>query len=234
MPFAISVASAANTAARAKLDPRFRGLRARLLVMALLYLGPLLRSFERYLWRLRGTREVERIDTPRPKANEVSWLRRRFELALWSEAGQEKNQLLHELMSFLAVRKYRISVDSGWNDWDIEVSRGFWTSARIEVAVENHTGAKRLFRVRTSLHTALVGFWALAACALVAVLGVALNIPELARMGLVLALLDAASLAVQSLRLGRLLFRVMSIVARRLELGPVSDRRKDEKRREAA
>ncbi|MFO1200956.1 MAG: hypothetical protein U1E86_28745 [Burkholderiaceae bacterium] len=41
IPFAISAASAANTAARAKLDPRFSGLRARLLVMALLYLGPL-------------------------------------------------------------------------------------------------------------------------------------------------------------------------------------------------
>jgi hypothetical protein len=52
-------------------------------------------------------------------------------------------------------------------------------------------------------------------------------------MGLVLAVLDAASLVVQSLRLGRLLFRVMSVVARRLELGPVADKRQD-KRKDAA
>jgi len=221
IPFAISVASAANTAARAKLDPRFRGPRARLLVMALLYLGPLLRSFERYLWRLRGTRDVERIDTGRLKASEISWFKWRFELALWSESAHEKNQLMHELMSFLAVRKYRISVDSGWNDWDIEVSRGFWTSARIEVAVENHTGAKRLLRIRTSLHTAKTGLWALLACVAVAVLGIAADNPELTRMGSVLALLDLGVIAYQNFRLGRVLLRVFGAVANRLEMTSV-------------
>lgn len=223
LPFAISVASAANTAARAKLDPRFRGMRARLLVMALLYLGPLLRSFERYLWRLRGTRDVERIETARVKAREVSFLQRRFDLALWSEAGHDKAQLLHELMSFLAVRKYRISIDSGWNDWDIEVSRGFWTSARIEVAVENHTGMKRLFRIRTSLHTAKTGLWAFLGCVAVAVLGIAVDNPELTRMGAVLALLDVAVIAYQNFRLGRVLMRVFGAVASRLELVTVGN-----------
>ena len=225
IPFGISVASAANTAARAKLDPRFGGLRARLLVMALLYLGPLLRSFERYLWRLRGTREVERIERARLKASQVSWLSRRFELALWGESGQEKSQLLHELMSFLTVRKYRLSVDSGWNDWDIEVSRGFWTSARIEVAVENHTGMKRLLRVRTSLHTAKTGLWAFFACVAVAVIGVAIDNPDLTRMGAILALLDVGVIAYQNFRLGRVLLRVFGAVASRLELTPVGNGR---------
>ena len=224
IPFAISVASAANTAARAKLDPRFRGLRARLLVMALLYLGPLLRSFERYLWRLRGTREIERIETARARATDVAWLQRRFELALWSESGTEKSQLLHELMSFLAVRKYRIAIDSGWNEWDIEVSRGFWTSARIEVAVENHTGARRLLRVRTSLHTAKTGLWALLGCAAVALLGFAADNPDLMRMGLALAVLDVGVIAYQNFRLGRVLLRVFGAVASRLELTPVGRR----------
>ena len=225
IPFLISVASAANTAARAKLDPRFQGLRARLLVMALLYLGPLLRSFERYLWRLRGTREVERIERARLSPNRVSWLSRRFELALWGESGQEKSQLLHELMSFLTVRKYRLSVDSGWNDWDIEVSRGFWTSARIEVAVENHTGTKRLLRVRTSLHTAQTGLWAFLACVAVAVIGVAVDNPDLTRLGAILALLDVGMIAYQNFRLGRVLLRVFGAMATRLELTPVRNGR---------
>jgi GT2 family glycosyltransferase len=237
IPFVISLASAATSAWNARLDPRFKGLRARLLVMMLLYLGPLMRGFERYLWRMRGSGDVERVEAEfekTPLRADVSWLRRKFFLTMWNETGRDKEEFLHELSAFLVPRKYRVSVGSGWDEWDVEVARGIWTSARIEVAVENHTGAKRLFRVRTSLHTAKVGFWALAACALVAVLGVALNIPELARMGLVLAILDAASLAVQSLRLGRLLFRVMSIVARRLELGPVADKRKGEEQKEAA
>ncbi|MEW6268673.1 MAG: glycosyltransferase [Thermodesulfobacteriota bacterium] len=222
LPFAISVASAANSAARAKLDPRFRGPRARLLVMALLYLGPLVRSFERYLWRMRGTKEGERFEGGgRVRPSEVSWLRRTFQVALWSEAGHEKQHLLHELMSFLAVRKYRIAIDSGWNEWDIEVSRGFWTSARIEVAVENHTGAKRLFRVRVSLHTAKTALWAFLACVAVAVLGFALDNPDLSRMGVVLGLLDVATIAYQNFRLGRVLLRVFDALASRLELTPV-------------
>jgi GT2 family glycosyltransferase len=226
IPFAISVVSAASTAARAKLDPRFRGLRARLLVMALLYLGPLVRSFERYLWRMRGTKDVERLEAGAAmKASEVAWLERRFELALWSEEGREKHELMHELMSFLALRKYRISVDSGWNDWDIEVSRGVWTSARIEVAVENHTGPKRLLRVRTSLHTARVGLWVLLACVTVALLGVLFDNPDLTRMGVVLALLDGGMIAYQNLRLGRVLLRVYAAVAGRLALTRVGGRR---------
>ncbi|HEY8517153.1 MAG TPA: glycosyltransferase [Candidatus Binatia bacterium] len=230
LPLAISVMSAANSAARAKLDPRFRGLRARLLVMLLLYLGPLVRSFERYLWRMRGTKDVERFEgAVKLRPTEVSWLRRTFQLALWSESGHEKDHLLHELMSFLAVRKYRISIDSGWNDWDIEVSRGFWTSARIAVAVENHTGSKRLLRVRVSLHSAKTGLWAFLACVGVAVLGVVLDNPDLARMGALLALLDAGTVAYQNFRLGRILLRVFGTLASRLELTPLPK----EKRRTA-
>lgn len=226
VPFAISIASAANSAARAKLDPRFRGLRARLLVMLLLYLGPLVRSFERYLWRMRRARDVERIEGERAlRPSAISWLRRRFDVVLWNETGREKSDLLHELMSFLAVRKYRLSVDSGWNEWDIEVARGFWTSARIEVAVENHTGAKRLFRIRTSLHTAPTGLWALLGCVAIAVLGAVLGVPEFIRIGAVLALVDVAAIAYQNFRLGRVLLRLFGALAGRLEMTPVAERR---------
>ncbi len=226
LPLAISLLSAASTAARAPLDPRFRGLRARLLVMLLLYLGPLVRSFERYVWRLRGTKDAGRIEpgmSLEPTA--VSWLERRFDLALWSETGCEKRDLLHELMSFLALRRYRIAIDSGWNDWDIEVSRGVWTSARITVAVENHTGSKRLLRVRTSLHTAPASVGVLLACVGAALLGVVIESSELARLGLALAVLDAGTIAYRELRVARVLLRVFAAVASRLGLTHVGGRR---------
>lgn len=226
LPLAISILSAASTAARAPLDPRFRGLRARLLVMALLYLGPLVRSFERYVWRMRGTKDAGSIEPGASlEPSNVSWLERRFELALWSETGCEKRDFLHELMSFLALRRYRIAVDSGWNDWDIEVSRGVWTSARIAVAVENHTGAKRLLRVRTTLHTAPASIGVLLACVGAALLGVVVESPELARLGLGLALLDGGTIAYRELRVARVLLRVFAAVASRLGLTRVGGRR---------
>jgi GT2 family glycosyltransferase len=221
LPLLVSLASAATSAWKARLDPRFNGLRARLLVMVLLYLGPLARSIERYVWRMRGARDVERVYSEIPTVGQrprVSWLRGRFEVAYWNETGKEKEHFLHELTAFLVPRKYRVSVGSGWDEWDLEVTRGIWNSARIEAANEDHVGQRRVVRVRTSLHTAEVGLWALAACAAVAALGVVLGIPELTRMGAVLAVVDAASIGVQSFRLGRLLFRVYGLIAARLDM----------------
>lgn len=48
-------------ALQARIDARFRGLSARLLVALLIYLGPLVRSLERYRWRIRGLTQVEPI-----------------------------------------------------------------------------------------------------------------------------------------------------------------------------
>ena len=84
---------------------------------------------------------------------------------------------------------------------------------------------KRLLRVRTSLHTAQTGLWAFLACVAVVVLGVAVDNPDLTRMGAILALLDVGMIAYQNFRLGRVLLRVFGAVASRLELTPVGNGR---------
>ena len=48
-------------ALRARIDPRFQGVGARLLVALLIYLGPLVRGIERYRWRTRVLSKVEPI-----------------------------------------------------------------------------------------------------------------------------------------------------------------------------
>jgi hypothetical protein len=227
LPFLASLGSAATSAWKARLDPRFNGPRARLLVMVLLYLGPLMRSFERYLWRMRGGRDVERVNAEIPapaQRPKISLLRGEFVVSYWNETGREKEHFLHELAAFFVPRKYRVSVGSGWNEWDLEIARGIWTSARIEVAVEDHVGPKRVVRVRTNLRTAKIGLWALVACLGVAALGVLLGIPEFTRMGLLLAGLDALSLGVQSFRLGRVLSRAYGLIAARLDMIPLNHR----------
>lgn len=224
IPFLVSLASAANSARNAKLDPRFGGPGARLLVMLLLYLGPLVRSFERYLWRMRGSRDVERVnaEAPVPAENpEVALLRREFVVGYWSETGVDKEDFLRELSGFLVPRKYRVAAGSGWEEWDVEVARGIGTAARVEVAVEDHTGSKRLLRIRTTMQTARVGLWLFIGFSAIAVFGTIVGIPELTRAGVLLALLDGAFLAVQGFRLARLLFRIYALVGHRLGLQPV-------------
>ncbi len=61
LPLAVSVAWAIGTAATARIDPRFSGVRARALVALLTYLGPLVRGLQRYLWRLRGVTVIEQV-----------------------------------------------------------------------------------------------------------------------------------------------------------------------------
>ena len=154
-------------------------------------------------------------------APEVSLAKREFGVGFWSEAGREKEEFLQELAAFLVPRKYRVAVGSGWEPWDVEVARGIGAAARVEVAVEDHTGAKRLFRIRTSLHPPRVGLWVFGAAALLAVVGITFGVPELTRMGLLVAGIDLFVTVLQTVRLGRLLHRVYALVAPRLGMSPV-------------
>src|SRR5205823_8183267 len=51
-----------DAAVRARVDPRAKGVRGRLLIAVLTFLGPLLRCFERYRWWARGLSAAERVD----------------------------------------------------------------------------------------------------------------------------------------------------------------------------
>ncbi|HUI27627.1 MAG TPA: glycosyltransferase, partial [Candidatus Kryptonia bacterium] len=149
LPLLTSVVWAAATAWRARLEPRYDGFGSRLLITALVYLGPLMRSAQRYLWRLQGATSVERIQMDDPlQKPKVRWRSWQFFLSYWSEHGQEKEHLLESVMQFLVLRKHLVAIDQGWSDWDLEVYRGVWSKADLKVAVENHGGAKRFFRVR--------------------------------------------------------------------------------------
>ncbi len=134
-------------AARARIDPRFSGLQARALVALLIWLGPLLRGYERLKWRLKALRVApsEPMAGPSPA---LSWRDRGFVLAYWSERGEEKEALLGGIMAGAQAHGYAAVMDSGWGGWDLTVSRGLLDRARILVAAENHGGAKRLYRLR--------------------------------------------------------------------------------------
>jgi hypothetical protein len=219
LPLLVAFVAAGATAWRARLDPRYDTASSRALVALLTYLGPLLRSWERYRARLEGTAPIERVQFIAPSQRpRFDWRRRAMALAFWSEDGVEKETLLQAVIDFLKPRKFQIAIDQGWSAWDIEVHRGLWARARLMVAVENHGSAKRVLRVRAAAHASFLARAALGGLA-VGVLALALLAPPaMAVAGALLGGAGAALIGRSVLRLGGVVHQVVEIAATRLGL----------------
>ncbi|MBE9199587.1 MULTISPECIES: glycosyltransferase [unclassified Nodularia (in: cyanobacteria)] len=167
-PFILSWLMCFIGAWQAPIDTRFQGLRGRLLVALLIYLGPLVRSWERYKWRIKGLGKVDPVlqQTTQQKL-QISWLQREIYLSYWTDSGLEKESILQGMMDFLTSRKYFMAVNDGWSDWDLTIYRGLWSRALIRVCAENHGGNQRVLRVKSTfcmsrLTVIVVIGWALA------------------------------------------------------------------------
>jgi len=152
-------------AAQAQLDPKYEGLKARLLIAALCYLQPLVRSGARYRTRLFAYRtpaaDAENLDShaeplPLSGARTVTY---------WSEDWRDRTELLDRVVAHLNERGWGRVLDSGWADWDIEIYCHPWTVVQVSTVQENHGGGKRLIRVkyrlRPSGHMKALGLLAL-------------------------------------------------------------------------
>jgi glycosyltransferase involved in cell wall biosynthesis len=221
VPLFATAALCVNGAMKAPIDPRFRGVKARALVALLIYLGPLLRGWERLKWRFKTMQSEKHIRLgPTMQRARIQWLARAFTLSFWSEAGAEKEALLGGLVDFLLPQKYFVQIDTGWSRWDLDIARGLWSRARVVVCAENHGGMKRLLRVRcamrlSSLARFLLRLWA-ALTALALILGSPLTAAILGAVGLAnlgVALWQLASF-------GRLMHRIVATVATAAGLAP--------------
>ncbi|MBI3758021.1 MAG: glycosyltransferase [Deltaproteobacteria bacterium] len=222
IPLFMSLWWCVASAMKAKIDPRFDDWRSRLLVAVLVYTGPLVRSFERYRWRVRGLTDVETIQFAETgQEPELSWQERALRLAYWSEQGTEKENLLYGLMDFLLPRKYLITTDQGWNDWDLEISRGIWSKARVRIGTENHSGMKRLLRAYCAVRMSQPARLALIGYVVVGGLGALLGVSELFIAALLIGLINCGAIAYQNFRLGRVMYHALEIVSKRLGLSPV-------------
>jgi glycosyltransferase involved in cell wall biosynthesis len=224
IPLAISWTAAGALAWYRKLDSRYDDAQSRFLLALLIYLGPLLRSYERYKWRLRGLADVEPVRFAEPRQRPDGWFATEFRVGYWTDRGIEKESLIRALMDFLLPRKYLIDVDRGWNDWDIEVHRGAFARSEIAVAVENHGGNKRLLRVRCRQRLSGVAKLTLGACALLVVAGAVFSVPEMIRVAIALGAVNFALLLYKNYRLGQILHHVLEIVSQTLHLVPAGKR----------
>ena len=132
---------------RARIEPKFDTIPARLLVMFLAFAQPLVRGWSRYFTWLhfkRTPRGVIRKHEQLPVAASARENMRR--LVYWNEEGKDRHQLLTSVLAVLEEEGWRYSTDTGWNEWDIQIYGNFWWSIVLQTVTEYHGGMKALTR----------------------------------------------------------------------------------------
>jgi glycosyltransferase involved in cell wall biosynthesis len=223
VPLLATVAMCVNGALKAPIDKRFHGVKARGLVALLIYLGPLLRGWERIKWRVRESRAQPHATLAATEQQaRLSWRERAFHLAYWSEAGVEKEALIGGLMDFLLPQKYFVVPDTGWSGWDLKIARGLCSRALVLVCAENHGGAKRLLRVRCAMRLSRFAVFLLRGYALLTAFALMMGWPVAAAALAAAALVNFAAIGVKLASFARLMHRIIEAVAKPAGLIPVA------------
>jgi glycosyltransferase involved in cell wall biosynthesis len=222
VPLLVTWVMCVNGARRAPIDKRFTGFKARALVALLIYLGPLLRGWERIKWRIKEMRTQEQMGlVETEQRSRISWTARAFHLAYWSDAGAEKEALIGGLMEFLVPQKYFVVPDTGWSSWDLKIARGLCGRALVVVCCENHGGAKRLLRVRCAMRFSRFALFLLRSCAALTAFALILDWPLTAAAIGAVGLISLGVMGCQLVGFGRLMHRIIEAVAKPARLIPV-------------
>jgi O-antigen biosynthesis protein len=222
VPLLITWTMCVNGAMRAPVDKRFRGVKARALIALLIYLGPILRGWERLRWRVRlmKTNDQMRLGTTQQKAR-IDWLDRSLYLAYWSEQSDEKEILIGGLMAFLTPQKYFIVPDQGWSGWDLKIARGLWSRAYVLVCAENHGGVKRLLRVKCAMRLSRLSAFVLRSYAVAAAVALIADAPVAASVIGVVGVAHFGLIAYQTWVFGGLMHGIIDAVALQARLKPI-------------
>jgi hypothetical protein len=147
----LSLLVAVLQATQAKLAPAHNGLGSRLLIAALCYAQPVIRSWTRYRTRLFSYCLPLPPAIPPSSHKEHVPLIGTCEAVYWSEQGRDRTELLGRFVAYLMEHRWGTTLDSGWADWDVEVHYHPWTMLQVRTAQEDHGGSKRLILVRYRL-----------------------------------------------------------------------------------
>lgn len=132
---------------RARIEPKFDTVAARLLVTFLAFAQPLVRGWSRYFTWLHFKRTPRNVISTHEKmpagAEFTGGLRKR---SYWSEEGKDRHHLLGSMFGLLDEEGWRYSSDTGWNEWDIQIYGNFWWSITLQTVTEYHGGPKCLTR----------------------------------------------------------------------------------------
>ncbi len=136
----------------ARLEPQFDSVRARLLVVFLAFTQPLVRGWSRYFTWLKYKRTPERvIRAPEQELTKGHVAGSISHFEFWNEEGHGRERLLAETTRLLEDEGWSYSLDTGWNDWDVQIYGSFWWIVRLRTVTEYHGGPKCLTRATLRL-----------------------------------------------------------------------------------
>jgi len=239
VPLLATWAVCINGALQAPIDKRFggfntAGVKARALAALLIYLGPLLRGWERVKWRIKGMRAHTQIGLVETEQRaRFFWKERALHLSYWSDTGAEKELLLNGLHDFLVPQKYLVMADTGWNGWDLKIARGLCSRALVTVCSEDHGGGKRLLRVRCAMRLSQLALLVLRSSAALTAFALMLDWPLAGAVIGAIGIVNAGVMGWQLIRFGQLIHRIIEAVAKQAQLMPIEPkaRARSEKRR---
>jgi len=134
---------------RARIEPRFDTSAARLVVMFLGFVQPLVRGWARYFTWLDSKRTPQMvIETPEKLPSATPPFGSLRVRTYWSEEGIERHALLKTIFELLDEEGWNFSADTGWKSWDIQIYGNFFWSILLQSVTEYHGGPKCLTRVR--------------------------------------------------------------------------------------
>src|SRR5712691_3174784 len=143
----LSLLVAVLQSAQAQLAPQRDGLLSRLVVTGLCYAQPLVRTWYRQRTRLFAYHRPA-ISPQAPRTPQRVPLIGSYATEYWSEHGMGRTHLLGLVIARLHEQRWSKSIDTGWENWDVEVLCRPWTMFRLTTAQEEHGGNRRLIRVR--------------------------------------------------------------------------------------
>ncbi|HEY1629247.1 MAG TPA: glycosyltransferase, partial [Tepidisphaeraceae bacterium] len=149
MMFAVPVILAATAAAQSEM-PRHRHWLSRPLIGYLHFRQPIARGWARYQVRLMAKvlqREAKREAPPRPLPMEPD---KKRVLRYWN-TYHDRVVLLQKIKEDVAAAGWRMRIDSGWSEWDMEIYGSRYVKVRLTTMSEHHDGRGMLTRVRIEL-----------------------------------------------------------------------------------
>jgi O-antigen biosynthesis protein len=133
---------------QARVTAEHDGFLSRLVVAALCYAQPLVRSWARYRHAAaRPTAGGKELSSSNVRAPQVSWTGS-GSIAYWTEEWRDRTELLAGVVQRLDDLRWPKVIDAGWSDGDLEIWRHAWTATQICTTQEEHGGKRRLIRVR--------------------------------------------------------------------------------------
>jgi GT2 family glycosyltransferase len=147
----LSVGVCIAAAVQAELPPARRRLWSRPLVAVLFLLQPIGRGLARYRLRFEKSSVSGRAT---PKAERpAKTLDDQECLSYWSKSGVDRYRFLRDVAAKLEARGFRVRLDSGWADFDLEIGGTFWSRLRATTVTEE------LDQGRQNVHCRLQGHW---------------------------------------------------------------------------